>query len=127
MSSTIDRDYVRTTTSEIIRTASRSLFVSVKLPARMALLALVVSNVTAADWYVSNAGNDLNSCMSPLFSCQTIQAAVNKAAPGDIIHVAPGIYPDPASGPLTIDKKLTLLGSQVGADARTRVGTESIV
>jgi len=93
----------------------------------MALLALVVSNVTAADWYVSNAGNDLNSCMSPLFSCQTIQAAVNKAAPGDIIHVAPGIYPEPAPGPLTIDKKLTLLGSQVGADARTRVGTESIV
>jgi len=57
----------------------------------------------------------------------TIQAAVNASSPGDTIRVCAGTYLELAAGPLTINKTLTLLGAQSGADARSRVGAESIV
>jgi nitrous oxidase accessory protein NosD len=38
----------------------------------------------------------------------TIQAAINKASPNDTVNVAPGVYPELAPGPLTINKTLTL-------------------
>src|SRR3989442_9993514 len=73
-------------------------------------------------------GNDANSCTSPgLGACRTIQAAINKASPNDTINVAAGVYPEPAPGPLTVNKTLTLLGAQAGVDARGRVAAESIV
>jgi hypothetical protein len=57
----------------------------------------------------------------------TIQAAVNAANPGDIINVAPGIYPEL----VTVNKSVILRGAQAGVDARTsRTGlpaTESVV
>ena len=56
-----------------------------------------------------------------------IQDAVNDAAPGEIILVCAGTYPEIAPGPLTINKKLTLLGVQNTVDARTRGGMESII
>src|SRR6185436_17899428 len=85
--------------------------------------------VSAADLYVDGTlGNDAGACTGTgIFACRTIQAAVDKASPGDTIHVTFGVYPEPAPGPLTINKTLTLLGNQAGVDARTRVGAESIV
>jgi hypothetical protein len=78
----------------------------------------------ATDWYVDgNAGNDANSCMSGgLAACRSIQAAIDKASAGDRVYVAAASYPESAPGPLTISKRLTLLGAQAGVDARTRTG-----
>jgi hypothetical protein len=53
-----------------------------------------------------------------------VQAAIDKAASTDTIHVAPGTY---ASSLVTVDKTLTLLGAQAGVDARTRMGAESVL
>ena len=93
------------------------------------LSAMGVSPAAAADWYVENGGSDTNTCTAPgpLTACATIQEAINKASPNDIIHVAAGLYPEPAGGPLTVNKTLTLLGAQAGVDARTRVGAESVI
>jgi len=93
------------------------------------LFAVGVSAAAASDWYVdSSVGNDANSCAAPGGSaCQTIQAAINKASSGGTIHVAAGTYPEPAGGPLTLSKTLTLLGAQNGVDARGRIAAESIV
>ncbi|HMJ66325.1 MAG TPA: hypothetical protein VK615_13345, partial [Candidatus Binatia bacterium] len=91
-------------------------------------LAFIGPRASAADWFVDGTfGNDANSCSSTVFACRTIQAAVDKAFAGDTIHVTFGTYPEPAPGPLTINKQLTLLGNQAGVDARTRAGLESIV
>src|SRR5687767_3783934 len=55
------------------------------------------------------------SCTDPGYP--TIQEAVNAAAPaGETIQVCAGTYLEPATGPLTIHKTLTLLGEQVGED-----------
>src|SRR5205814_9214857 len=62
-----------------------------------------------------------------LTACRTLQAAVNKASAGDTIYVAASVYPEPAPGPLTINKRLTLLGAQAGIDARNPRGAESII
>jgi hypothetical protein len=98
------------------------------LIALVALLLLPASAAAATTLYVnSTTGNDAYPCTSAGFPCMTIQAAINKASPGAIINVAAGTYPEPAGGPLTVDKTLTLLGAQAGMDARTRVGSESIV
>jgi uncharacterized protein DUF1565 len=90
--------------------------------------AMVATVAAATNWYVNDAtGNDANNCTSPVTPCKTIQAAINKASSGDTIHVAAGLYLEPALGPLTVSKTLTLLGAQAGVDARTRVGSESVI
>jgi hypothetical protein len=99
------------------------------LIALVALLLLPASAAAATTLYVDGTlGNDANPCTSSgPGACMTIQAAINMASPGDIIKVAAGTYLEPAPGPLTVDKTLTLLGAQAGVDARTRGGAESIV
>jgi hypothetical protein len=96
--------------------------------ALLALLLLPASAAAATTWYVDGTnGNDLNGCMSPATACQTIQAAVAKASSNDTIIVAAATYPEPAGGPLTINKTLTLRGAQTGVDARSRAGAESVI
>ncbi len=43
-------------------------------------------------WYVSPQGKDGNDCQSAVTSCQTIQAAINRATSGDTVVVAEGNY-----------------------------------
>jgi hypothetical protein len=97
------------------------------------VLGLVVGVEPAAaqtTWYVDGTlGTDSSGCGTApgVSACKTIQFTINKASAGDTINVAAGIYPEPAGGPLRVDKTLTLLGAQDGVDARGRVGAESIV
>jgi nitrous oxidase accessory protein NosD len=70
---------------------------------------------------------DDNNAECPTATYTTIQAAVIDADPGDTIQVCAGTYPEPAPGPLTINKMLTLEGAQSGVDARSPRGPESII
>ena len=58
-------------------------------------------------WWVDGADGDNGySCLAPDAPCETISGAISKAAGGDLIHVAAGVY----SENVTIDKNLTLVG-----------------
>ena len=94
--------------------------VHVRIPAAVAIvLAMSATAAAATDWYVDGTlGNDANNCMSPATACKTIQAAINKAASGDTVHVAASLLP--YSENVFLNKRLTLLGAQCG---RRRPGT----
>src|SRR5262249_56481192 len=75
---------------------------------------------------VNDAGGvDAPGCCAGAPPCKTIQGAVNDVAPGGVISVAAGTYTEPAAGPLTINKTVTLCGAQSGVDARGRAAAES--
>jgi pectin methylesterase-like acyl-CoA thioesterase len=94
----------------------------------MAALMAIPAQASPGDRYVATTGSDVaNNCTVQATPCQTIQHAVDVASANDTIHVAAGTYPEPAGGPLNVNKTLTLLGAQAGIDARTRAGAESIV
>ncbi|MFL7791133.1 MAG: Calx-beta domain-containing protein [Anaerolineae bacterium] len=61
----------------------------------------------ATTWYVDLAGDDGNSCTSAISACQTVGAAVSKAAEDDAIMVAAGVYTEN----LIISKDLTIIGA----------------
>lgn len=91
-----------------------------------ALIFVTGVSAMAADRYVANSGSDANApCTNSLMPCATIQTAVTVSLSGDTIHVAAGTYTEPA--PITVSISLTFLGAQANVDARTRVGTESIL
>jgi len=64
---------------------------------------------SAATLHVSTTGNDSNNCLTPASACQKIQAAVNKAANGDTINVAPGTYAEVVS--IVERDNLSVIGS----------------
>jgi hypothetical protein len=53
----------------------------------------------------------------------SIALAVDAAADGDVIRVGPGVFNES----VTVDRAVTLFGNQVGADASTRTGPETVV
>ncbi|MHB1376515.1 MAG: DUF4214 domain-containing protein [Candidatus Humimicrobiaceae bacterium] len=53
----------------------------------------------------------------------TIQTAIDAASAGDTITVKAGTYNEA----IIVNKAITLLGAQAGADARTRTGSESVI
>lgn len=76
---------------------------------------------TGPVWIETITVNHTLDVGEPFFT--TIQAAVNAAVGGDTIQVTAGTYPEH----VTVNKSLTINGKQVGVDARTRAGAESIV
>ncbi len=61
-------------------------------------------------WYVANGGNDADDCLSPTTPCESINAAIGKASPGDIIYVGAGTYTSPYSNVVYLDKSVILSG-----------------
>lgn len=66
-----------------------------------------------ATLYVNSVtGNDAFNCLSPVSPCKTLAGAVGKAANGDAINIAAGVYP---TNNVQLDKSLTVTGA--GRDA----------
>lgn len=97
----------------------------VRLLMAIALLAALIALPTPVKATTFVVDDDGLQCPGAPFT--TIQAAVNAAGNGDTIQVCPGTYPEPAPGPLTINKILNVLGAQAGVDARGVRGPESVI
>ncbi|MCB0053497.1 MAG: cadherin-like beta sandwich domain-containing protein, partial [Caldilinea sp.] len=71
--------------------------------------AITVTRLGAdGDWYVEPVGDDANNCRAPGvgYACRTIIGAMNKAASGDRIFIAPATYTES----LVVTKSLTYIG-----------------
>jgi hypothetical protein len=64
----------------------------------------------AGPWYVAPGGDDSNTCLSPASPCATINGAIEKATPGDIIYLAAGTYTGTGDLVVLIDRSLVLSG-----------------
>ena len=61
-----------------------------------------VSAVIGTNWYVNvNGGDDDNNGGSPLRAKHSIRAATTNAVPGDVVHVAEGVYDAASEGERT--------------------------
>lgn len=79
------------------------------------LVATPMAHAAGTTHYVDQAGTDSDDCTTDgIGACKTIQRALDNAASGDTIKVAPGHYV--SSGHLTINKSITLLGPQAGVN-----------
>jgi len=76
------------------------------------LLATQISEALLAPntWYVAPTGNDTNDCLSASTPCATINAAIAKASPGDVIYVAEGLYTGAGPEVVLITQGQTLSG-----------------
>jgi len=57
-------------------------------------------------WFVATDGNDANDCLTTTTACLTISEAVARAAAGDLVNVARGVYLEH----LVLNVNLTLVG-----------------
>ena len=65
----------------------------------------------AATLFVAPTGSDGNTCLAPDAPCATLQSAVDKASPGDVVRVGVGAYIGSAGASVvTLGKDLTLDG-----------------
>lgn len=64
----------------------------------------------ASTFYVSTTGDDTNNCTAVATPCATIGAAVAKAADGNTIMIATGIYTSADAQVLLVDRDLTFSG-----------------
>jgi hypothetical protein len=87
----------------------QSLSFFVALGILLAIGPISYASATEGVLFVSPTGNDSNSCLSVNAPCFTLQAAVNKALPGDHIKVGIGDYPT-ISQMIPIEKSLTISG-----------------
>src|SRR5829696_3308405 len=92
-----------------------------RLPARVCsflLLVMLAAHLVAAPipivhaaatWYVqpNSGGSDANDCLTPITACATINGTLSKAAPGDTISLASGIYFEN----VTISKSIVITGA----------------
>jgi hypothetical protein len=68
-------------------------------------------SATGQTWYVSTAGDNSNDCQTETTTCLTINRALDKAAEGDIIKVAGGIYTEDFGAEVVyVNKSITLSG-----------------
>lgn len=67
-------------------------------------------NLQNIDWLVAPNGNDNNSCDTTIAPCLTINGAISKAAAGDTIRVASGMYVGVETEVAHISKSVTLSG-----------------
>jgi hypothetical protein len=87
---------------------------TVALAAAFVLLAGGANALANTVWTVSKSSSN-GTCSPGATTCNTIQAAVIAASPGDVINVGPGKYNETVG----IGKpSLSLLGAQAGRDAR---------
>jgi len=75
-----------------------------------------------APLYVAPGGDDTHDCLSPASPCATINGALNRAGPGDVIYVAAGVYKGSGDWVVEVGKAVTLSGgwdetftAQIGA------------
>lgn len=87
---------------------ARSKLGVVLLAVALWVAATLCSRAAATNWYVSNSGNDNNAGTNVAAPLQHIQAAVNRAAYGDIVNIQAGTYREqveidsiPGTGSLT--------------------------
>jgi uncharacterized repeat protein (TIGR01451 family) len=93
---------------------SKPIFALVMLLLVAAAFAVPVSRPAqaAGTWYVAPppTGSDSNDCLTPSTPCATINGAIAKAASGDTIKVAVGMYTGAGSEVVLINKNITLSG-----------------
>jgi len=67
----------------------------------------VIKAAQPGDRYVSTSGSDTTDCTNSNAPCRTVDFAGLNAHPGDVIHVAAGVYKEPAQ----IDRAVTIQGA----------------
>ena len=82
-----------------------------KLITALAMAAAVTGNIFAADLYVSSKGGKNKNPGTKEAPLKNIWKALDKAKPGDVIHIAEGKYSGKMScGWIDMRKPVTLLG-----------------
>ncbi|HEY3542301.1 MAG TPA: choice-of-anchor Q domain-containing protein [Gaiellaceae bacterium] len=76
-------------------------------------------HATGGGWFVAPTGSDAAGCADAAHPCQTIAAAVAKAASFDTVNVAAGTYTAAAGDAVVeLDKSLTLAGTDAVIDGQ---------
>lgn len=79
----------------------------------------VIKTAQPGNRYVSTSGSDTTDCTNPSTPCRTVDFAGLNAHPGDVIHVAAGLYTEPVQ----IDRALIIQGA---GSAQTNLSGEDV-